>query len=581
MIPINRTFAPVQALVDELARCGMRQAVTSPGSRNAPITLTLAADERIDAVSAIDERAAGFMALGMAKASGRPVAVTCTSGTAAANLLPAIVEAREARVPLIVLTADRPPELRDVGAGQAIDQIKLFGSAAKWFVEVGNGEPGPEWATHVRALACRAWWTAGGGRPGPVHLNLPLREPLAPVAEELEAGDWQGREDGRAWVEAIEGAAVPNDEDVQALAERMAATARGVIVCGGMATASDDSATVSLVEAVTRLGREAGWPLLAEPTSGLRCGEHDRSQVVAHYDVLLRDEGFADAQRADLVLRIGDMPTSKSLRAWVGRAEQVVIDPQAVWNEPTRTAETILAADLTLTCEALAAAIEDVGTSADGGWVGRWRAADGVVASAFAEAPETFEAKAYAGIEAALPDDALVWVSSSMPIRYVESYFPASPKRLRFLSNRGANGIDGVVASAAGAARATGRPTFVLIGEVALVHDVGGVLAARRAGIDLTIVCVNNGGGGIFDFLPVAELSDKVAYERHIATPAGVDLASLAALAGMPHRLVTTKAELASAIAAGPRLIELVADRGDSVERSRALTATVADRLGD
>jgi 2-succinyl-5-enolpyruvyl-6-hydroxy-3-cyclohexene-1-carboxylate synthase len=232
-----------------------------------------------------------------------------------------------------------------------------------------------------------------------------------------------------------------------------------------------------------------------------------------------------------------------------------------------------------LTCEALAAAVERRETSADSGWVERWRAADAVAAGAFAEASGRFEAKAYAGIEVALPEDALVWVSSSMPIRYVESYFPSSPKPLRFLSNRGANGIDGVVASAAGAAHATGRPTFVLIGEIALVHDVGGVLAARRAGIDLTIVCVNNGGGGIFDFLPVSEHADAAAYERHVATPAEVDLAALAALAGVPHRLAATAAELDSAIAARPGLIEVHADRSESVATSRALTEEVARRL--
>lgn len=572
MIPINRTFAPVQALVDELSRCGMRHAVTSPGSRNAPIALTLAADERIDAVSAIDERAAGFMALGMAKASGLPVAVTCTSGTAAANQLPAVVEAYEARVPLIVLTADRPPELRDVGAGQAIDQLKLFGSAAKWFVEVGNGEPGREWATHVRALACRAWWTAGGGRPGPVHLNLPLREPLAPVVEDVDVVEWQGRDDGRPWVELREHSSAPDADDVQVLAERVAGAPRGVIVCGG---AGDEA----LAEAVTRLARESGWPILAEPTSGLRCGEHDRSQVVAHYDVALRDAAFAQRMRPDLVLRIGDMPTSKPLRGWLAGADQVVVDPHAAWNEPTRTAETLLHADPVRTCDALASAIEVRGTSADSGWAGLWRDADALVSGAFAESPEGFEARAYAGIEDALPDDALVWVSSSMPIRYVESYFPSSPKAIRFLSNRGANGIDGVVASAAGAARASGRPTFVLIGEIALLHDVGGLLAARRAGIDLTIVCVNNGGGGIFDFLPVAEHADAVTYESHVATATDVDLAALAALAGLPHRLATSPTDLAGALTAGPGLIEIPADRAESVATSRALTAQVAARL--
>ena len=564
--------------------------MTSPGSRNAPSALTLASDERIDAVSAIDERAAGFMALGMAKASGLPVAVTCTSGTAAANLLPAVVEAYEARVPLIVLTADRPPELRDVGAGQAIDQLKLFGSAAKWFVEVGNGEPGRDWATHVRALACRAWWTAGGGRPGPVHLNLPLREPLAPVAEDLDVAAWQGRDDGRPWVELREHSSAPDADDVQVLADRIADTPRGVIVCGGASSSAGETSghgdgravdAAELAATVARLASASGWPILAEPTSGLRCGEHDRSHVVAHYDVVLRDEAFAARQYPDLVLRIGDMPTSKSLRSWLAGTDQVVIDPHAAWNEPTRTAEMLLHADPVRTCDALAAAIEVRGTSADSGWVGRWRDGDEVVSSAFAEAPEGFEAKAYAGIEGALPENALVWVSSSMPIRYVESYFPSSPKPIRLLSNRGANGIDGVVASAAGAARASGRPTFLLIGEIALLHDVGGLLASRRAGIDLTIVCVNNGGGGIFDFLPVAEHADADAYERHIATSTDVDLAALAALAGIPHRLATNPAELVEALAHGARLVEVRSSRAASVAAQRRVTAAVAEALAD
>jgi 2-succinyl-5-enolpyruvyl-6-hydroxy-3-cyclohexene-1-carboxylate synthase len=217
--PINRTYAPIQAVVDELTRCGMRHAVTSPGSRNAPIALMLAAEERIEAVSVIDERAAGFVALGIAKSTRRPVAVTCTSGSAVANLLPAVVEAHEARVPLIVMTADRPPELRETGAGQAIDQIKVYGAFAKWFVEVGNFEPGRETAVHFRALACRAYATAAGGRPGVVHLNFPLREPLAPVAEELDPGDWEGRPDGGPWVQVHE----PAPASSAVLADGMAA----------------------------------------------------------------------------------------------------------------------------------------------------------------------------------------------------------------------------------------------------------------------------------------------------------------------------------------------------------------------
>jgi 2-succinyl-5-enolpyruvyl-6-hydroxy-3-cyclohexene-1-carboxylate synthase len=522
MIPINRTYAPLQVFVEELYRCGMRHAVTSPGSRNAPLALTLAAQEGVEAVSVLDERSAGFVALGMAKASGRPVAVTCTSGTAAANLHPAVVEAHEARVPLIVLTADRPPELREVGAGQAIDQIKLYGSSAKWFVEVGTHDPSRETAIHHRALACRAYWTASGGRPGPVHLNFPLREPLAPVPSSngLDPTDWNGRPDGRPWTEVREHASAPHSDDVHRVAERIAGESRGVIVCG--------PTSESIADAASRLAAEAGWPLLAEPTSGVRCGDHDRSHVIAHYDVLLRIEEFAARHVPGLVLRVGDTPTSKPLRELVASSSQIVVDPHGAWHEPTRRAELVLHAAAEPTLAALAGAVEMRGAAAGDQWVESWRQADAKVPPAVDAAPDGFEGKVLAGVEPELPEEAVVWVSSSMPIRDVEAYFPQSGKRLRFLANRGANGIDGVVSSALGAAIATRLPTWVLIGELALQHDAGGLIAARRAEVPLEILCIDNGGGGIFDFLPVAEHADPAAYETHIATPSGeVDLSAL------------------------------------------------------
>jgi 2-succinyl-5-enolpyruvyl-6-hydroxy-3-cyclohexene-1-carboxylate synthase len=547
MIPINRTYAPLQVLVDELQRCGLRHAVTSPGSRNAPIALTLAAGASIEAVSVIDERAAGFVALGMAKASGRPVAVTCTSGTAAANLHPALAEAREACVPLIVLTGDRPPELREVGAGQAIDQIKLYGSTVKWFVEVGSHEPGRETAIHHRALGCRAYWTAAGGRPGPVHLNFPLREPLAPAPEDLDAHDWAGRPAGRPWVELREHASAPHADDVHELAARMASSGRGAIVCG--------PTTEPVAEPAARLAAATGWPLLAEPTSGVRCGEHDRSHVVAHYDVLLRVEGFAGAHLPELVLRVGDTPTSKPLREWLAGAPQVLLDPYATWHDPTRRAELILASAAAPTLDALASAIEMRTAKRDPAWLSSWRAADALVPPALAESPDPFEPKLIAGLEPELPDDALVWVSSSMPVRDVEAYFPQSEKRIRLLANRGANGIDGVVSSALGAAIASGSPTWLLIGDLALQHDVGGLLAARRAEVPLEIVCFDNGGGAIFDFLPVAEHAETQLYEQHIATPTTTDLATLAP--GL--RLFRT--DRATNVALHRRVVERVAAR--------------------
>src|SRR5215208_5257982 len=446
--PINRTYAPLQAFVDELIRCGLRHAVTCPGSRNAPLALTLAGRPDVEAVSVLDERCAGFFALGMAKSTGRPVAVTCTSGTAAANLHPAVIEAWQARVPLILLTADRPPELREVGAGQSIDQIQLYGSAVKWFVEVGTHEPDRDSAIHHRALACRAYWTAAGERPGPVHLNFPLREPLAPAPEPRDASDWEGRPDGRPWTELREHTAAPHADDVQELAARIAAEPRGAIVCGPIAE--------PIAEPAARLAAASGWPLLAEPTSGVRCGEHDRSHVVAHYDVLLRVDRFAREHAAGVVLRVGDMPTSKPLRAFVAGSSQIVLDPHGAWHEPTRNAALVLQAAAAPTLDALASAVEMRSVAAVASWLEGWRAADAKVWTAIEAAPDGFEGRALATLEPELPEEALVWVSSSMPIRDVEAYFPQSAKPLRFLANRGANGIDGVVSSAMGAAIATG-----------------------------------------------------------------------------------------------------------------------------
>jgi 2-succinyl-5-enolpyruvyl-6-hydroxy-3-cyclohexene-1-carboxylate synthase len=318
--------------------------------------------------------------------------------------------------------------------------------------------------------------------------------------------------------------------------------------------------------------------VLADATSGLRGGPHDRSHVIAHYDVLLRSSAWAQRHRPGLVMRIGDTPTSKPLRAWLAGAPQLVVDPHAVWHEPTRAAETIVQAAPAALCEALADRLELAGVRPVQEWLAAWREADDLVPPELAAAPEPFEPSALVAAVDAAPDGAIVWVASSMPIRDVETFLPRSAKRLRVLSNRGANGIDGTVSSVAGAALAAGERAFLLTGEVALLHDVGGLLAARRAGAELTIVCLNNGGGGIFDFLPVAGAADAEAYERHIATPPDVDLAKLAALAEMPHTLATTADEVRVA-AKQPGLVEVRTDRAENVAQHRALFARVAEQL--
>jgi 2-succinyl-5-enolpyruvyl-6-hydroxy-3-cyclohexene-1-carboxylate synthase len=554
------TYILLRAFVDELVRCGMRAACTAPGSRSTPLVLSLVRDERLRCYSHLDERVAGFFAVGLAKASGLPVAVACTSGTAAVELAPAVYEAREARVPLVVLTADRPPELRDVGAGQTIDQLKLYGDAAKWFVEVGTHEATPARLRWIRTLACRAFWTATTGRCGPVHLNLPLREPLVLDEGETLPPDDSGRPGGRPWVVHAQAAAQP--------AQVTFGGARGVIVAGR------DERHPALPAALARAAERCGYPLLADPLSGARRG----GAAVAHYDALLRDEAFAAAHAPDFVLRVGDLPTSKPLRQWLaGQADaaQVRLDPEEGWQDPDGVVETMLVADPVATLDALDA-------SADPAWLRSWRLADEAAARAIAATlgDALSEPLVAAQLGADLPATATCFVASSMPVRDVETFWPARDAPPRALSHRGANGIDGTVSGALGAAAGGAGPVVLLIGDVALAYDLGALAAGTRLGLSLTIVLLNNDGGGIFSFLPVARERD--AFEEHVATPHGLDFARAAALYGCAYTRADDPAALRTALDAagdGVALIEVRTDRDENVALHRRVWAAVADAL--
>lgn len=540
------TYVLLRAFCDELARCGVTDACSSPGSRSTPLVLSLAREPGLRAWSHVDERVAGFFAVGLAKRTGRAVAVAVTSGTAAAELAPAVIEAAEARVPLIVLTADRPPELRDVGAGQTIDQVKLFGGAAKRFVEVGVvGEATSARVRWMRQLACRAVWTAQEGRPGVVHLNVPLREPLvldAPLPDDPAPG----RPGGRPWV-ALARTPLPDEAPQLALEPAH----RGVVVAGR--TERGDAVPAAIV----RLAEETGCALLADPLSGARAG----TAAVAHYDALLRDPGFAASVVPDLVVRVGDLPTSKPLRAWLASlpadVPQIALDPEGAWHDPDGVVSERIDAALPAALGALTAAHAGAG---DPAWLERWRTADAAAARAIdatigrEPGPPLDEPLIAREVVAALPPDATLFVAASMPIRDVETFAAAAPDTAsapRILSNRGANGIDGTVASALGAAAAGDGPVVLLIGDVALAYDLSALLSARRHALDLTIVLVDNDGGGIFHFLPVASQAD--AFEEHVATPHGLDFAAAAALYGARHALLGSAAELRAELLAATR----------------------------
>ena len=542
------TYLLLRAFVDELARCGLAGACTSPGSRSTPLVLTLARQPGLPTWSHVDERVAGFFALGVAKQTGRPAAVACTSGTAAAHYLPAVIEAREARVPLIVLTADRPPELREVGAGQTIDQLKLYGSAAKWFFEVGTHAATPERLRWIRQLAFRAYETAVGGRPGPVHLNFPLREPLVldePLPPAAEAPPRRARR-------AAPPAAIDLDPGP-----------RAVIVAGRHER--DDGLGESLAAAATALGT----PLLADPLSGARRGP----AAIAHYDALLRDRTFAAAQRPDTVVRIGDLPTSKPLRQWLATldARQVAFDPEGAWQDPAGVVSEVLDADPA----AWARAVEGGGAASPAGadWLDAWRSADAAAADGIAAAlGDGLSEPAVARALADLPPEVTVFTASSMPVRDVETFWPALDAPPRVLAHRGANGIDGTLAAAFGAA-AAGARVVVHLGDVALAHDLGALLTAKRLHIPLTIVLVDNAGGGIFDFLPVATQHD--AYEEHVATPTGLDAERIAALFDLTYEPVE---DLGAIREAPGTLLHVRTDRAENVALHRRVWEAVAVR---
>jgi 2-succinyl-5-enolpyruvyl-6-hydroxy-3-cyclohexene-1-carboxylate synthase len=539
------TYLLLRAFVDELARCGLAGACTSPGSRSTPLVLTLARQAGLPAWSHVDERVAGFFALGVAKHSGRPAAVACTSGTAAAHYLPAVIEAHEARVPLLVLTTDRPPELRAIGAGQTIDQLKLYGDAAKWFFEVGTHAATPERLRWIRQLAFRAYQTAVSGRPGAVHLNFALREPL------------------------VLDAPLPAADDVPLSRARRAPAPpaidldpgeRAVIVAGRHER--DDGLAQALATAAAALGT----PLLADPLSGARRGP----AAVAHYDELLRDAGFATAHRPQTVIRIGDLPTSRPLRQWLAGldARQVAFDPEAAWQDPAAVVAEVLDADPAAWARSIA------GPPRPSPWLKAWRAADAAAAQAIAATLEdAISEPAVARALAALASEVTVFTASSMPVRDVESFWPVRDAPPRVLAHRGANGIDGTIAGAFGAA-AAGARVVVHLGDVALAHDLGALLSATRLKLALTVVLVDNAGGGIFDFLPVASQTD--AFEEHVATPTGLDAERVAALFGLTYERVD---DLAAIREAPGRLLHVRTDRAENVALHRRVHEAVAVRL--
>ncbi|HUX88641.1 MAG TPA: 2-succinyl-5-enolpyruvyl-6-hydroxy-3-cyclohexene-1-carboxylic-acid synthase [Chloroflexota bacterium] len=607
------THLVVGAFVDELSRAGLRHVVACPGSRSTPLAMLFAAHHSIKLWMQIDERSAAFFALGLAKQLRQPVAVVCTSGTAAANFYPAVIEARYGRVPLVLLTADRPPELRDVGASQTIDQNQLYGTRVKWFSELPIPEANQDLLRYVRTTAVRAVATAQSEPAGPVHLNFPLREPLVPVPggnllPEADSSAIDGRPSAEPFVTVLSGRRTIESPDLQRVVEELARNGRGLIVVGPQ----DEP---ELPRAVISLARVLGWPVLADPLSLVR-GETAPDLIIDAYDAFLRDPRAVAALAPDLVLRFGAMPVSKPLLQFFQQhpeSRQVVVDGASGWNDPTlRTAE-MIHADPVWFCRALSKRIcpnvdlvssEPLTTLSedrqlvnnhfvsstvsvrDDSWAAHWvrinELARQAIDRVFETYAEPFEGKVFHELSRVLSNGTTIFVGNSMPVRDLDTFFAASGRHIKLMGNRGASGIDGVVSSALGVSAGSREPVLLAIGDLSFYHDLNGLFAAKRHGLSLTIVLLNNNGGGIFSFLPQAESPEH--FEELFGTPLGLDFRPVIEMYGGRYRNVAHWPEFRAAVQAsvaegGLSVIELKTDRAANVTQHRIVWRAVVESL--
>lgn len=505
--------AYIAAFVAELVQTGVTDIVVSPGSRSTPMAMVMAEHPGLKLHIHVDERSAAFFALGIAKVTDRPVAILCTSGTAAANYFPAIVEARYSRVPLLVLTADRPHELREVGAPQAIDQIHLYGHHVKWFTEMALPEKNNEIIRYARTVCARATAIAIQAPAGPVHLNFPFREPLIP---KLDDNLFQLGERPEGYVHVRNGELTINDRQIKELASKLKGKEKGIIICGNVA---DETFT----ERVTQLSAKLKYPILADPLSQLRSGNHNLENIMETYDTFLRNEDAKSYLKPDVVIRFGAMPISKALTIFLKEnheAEQYVIDGAGGWRDPAALSTEMIFSNETIFCEKLLDIIEPENTN---GYLKKWQNLNLLTKDNMTlmnDITSLSEGRLFYHLADILPEGATLFVGNSMPIRDLDSFFTNNNKSIKVLANRGANGIDGTVSTALGAALYS-KSLYLVLGDLTFFHDLNGLIAAKLYGIDIHIILINNNGGGIFSFLPQSQHPKN--FELLFGTPLDIE----------------------------------------------------------
>jgi len=579
-------FAFAARLIGDLTAGGAGGAVLCPGSRSAPLAAVAATTPGLRVFPQLDERSAGYFALGLCRARRAPVLLICTSGTAAANFAPAVAEASLSRAPLVLLCADRPPEMRGWGAAQTIDQVQLFGSHVRWFAEApAPSESQPQLAL-ARALAERALHESQSRIPGPVHLNLPFREPLHPAPRVAASANAPAPTDSLA--RALSAAPVRSaagDALAEQLAARFAKAQRPAIVAGPW-DAREESA-----RAVCSFAQQFCAPLLAEPLSQLRAGDFvSTTPLVAAADAILRSDSCAAALAPDLVLRLGAAPTSRAIQRWLSMhagAELIALDEHGGRRDPQHRVDWWIEAEPAAFFNAAAAAPRTSHAEARGearGWCARWRAAEQRAWAALREAEPGGALLPPAIVRAALaalPENGVLALANSLAVRNAESFAPPQQRKVRFLCNRGANGIDGTISTALGIA-ASGAEVALLCGDLAFLHDVGALFTAQRSALRCTILVVNDGGGGIFDHLPIAAQKEEVRFEECFRLIHNMALAPLARAFGCTAVQVQDESQLRAALedsAPGLRVIEARIAAEENARFHRAAFAAVARAL--